>query len=233
MGNVNNGAFAWDVTPPSGRTASSFNTPQRGLLVIHAPEGGEERINLPKSVTRILLSKKKSGEITPSSRAELLYMVKELTRVCARARIERLINKREYSTSELKKKLGMDGYPQSVIDECLQYATQIGLVSDAHYADSFIRSKVNVGWGIGRIERELKLRGIEANEVRGWPYDYLDPEEEVERAVMLAKGRSIPQTKPYERLVRFLCTKGYSTGVAVRAAKRVIQEHNDDFLVDF
>ena len=195
--------------------------------------GGEERISLPKPVAKILHAKKASGEIEPSSRAELLYIVWDLARSCARTRIERLIDRREYSSQEVRDKLAADGYPKSVIEECLSYACEIGLVSDARYADSYIRSKVYSGWGMGRIVRELSQRGIDVTTVKGWPYDYLDPEDEVSRAINLARTKRVSSTRAYEKLVRFLCSRGYATGVAMKAARQVLDERDDATLVDF
>ena len=226
------GAPAWEVSLPGGRAASSFDAPQTGVLIIH-DGSGEERISLPKQVAKLLSSKEKSGEISPASRKELLYIVWELLRTCARTRIERLIDRREYSSKEVEGKLVADGYPQGVIEECLERACEIGLVSDSRYADSFIRSKVYAGWGMGRISRELSQRGIEVSSVRGWPYDYLDPEDEVTRAVKLARTKHVSTARPYEKLVRYLCTKGYTTGVATRAARRVLAEREEGSVVDF
>lgn len=193
-------------------------------MVVAPDTTEEERLTVPVSAARVLAKKQASGEIHPQSRAELLYLLGEACRSCARSRIERLIDRREYSEQEVRRKLKDDGYSQKVIDECVGRACNAGLVSDARYADSFIRSKVYAGWGMSRISRELLQRGIDVEQVEGWPYEYLDPEDELERAVALAQTRSVSGTRAFEKLVRYLCARGYRTGVAVQAARRVLEQ---------
>ena len=227
--------LAWDVEVPGKEQAyTSWDRRPRGTLIIGVPgSGGEERISLPKQVARLLRSKKESGEVSPSSRAELLYMVRQLEQSCARTRIQRLIDRREYSTHEIRTKLQQDGYGRNAIDACLDRACEVGLVSDRRFADNLIRSKVGAGWGMTRIARELKRYGIDIKDVPGWPYDYLDPEDEVERAVEAARRKRVMGPRAYEKLVRHLCSRGYATGVATRAARHVLDEREEIDLVDF
>ena len=201
--------------------------------MIHAADGSNEQINVPVAVGRIIASKQKADEIHPGSRAELLYVIGETSISCARARIERLIDRREYSSSEVRSKLRMDGYSSRVVDDCVARACRVGLISDVRYADSFIRSKIYAGWGMQRIERELKARGIDIGEVPGWPYEYLDPEDELRRAMELASTRCVSGPRAYVKLVRYLCTRGFSTSVASRAAGQVLASRDDQVLVDF
>jgi regulatory protein len=172
----------------------------------------------------MLSARKKADEIHPGSRAELLYVTKELSLSSARSRIERLIDRREYASSEIRRKLREDGYHSDVIDQCVKRACEAGLVSDQRFADSFIRSKVYSGWGMARIARELSRRGIEADTLPGWPYEYLDPEDELSRAEDLARTRRVYGPRAYEKLVRHLCGKGFSMSVATKAASQVLGE---------
>ena len=227
--------LAWNVeVPGKEQTYTSWDRRPRGTLTIgNKSDGGEERITLPKQVARLLRSKKESGEVSPASRAELLYMVRQLEHSCARARIQRLIDRREYSTSEVRTKLQQDGYGKQTIDECLSRACEVGLISDRRFADNLIRSKIGAGWGTMRIGQELKRRGVDINDVPGWPYEYLDPEDEVERAVEVARRKRVSGARAYEKLVRHLCSRGYTTGVAARAARRLMDEDDETDLVDF
>lgn len=225
--------LAWEVNLPGKRTSSSFGPKPRAQVVVHATDGSQEKISVPAAVGRMLASKKKADEIHPASRAELLYMVGETSIACAKARIERLIDRREYSSSEVRKKLRMDGYSARVVDDCIARACHVGLISDKRYADSFIHSKIYAGWGMQRIERELKVRGIDVRDVPGWPYEYLDPEDELSRAKELAQTRRVSGPRAYEKLVRYLCTRGFTTSVASRAARQVLEERDSQDLVDF
>ncbi len=223
----------WEVELPLRRQAS-FNTKKpRATLVIHTEGAGEERRQLPLAVGKLLASKKKADELHPGSRAELLYMVGELAKSCASARVERLVNRRDYSSTEIRQKLQMDGYAPSVVDACVERACEIGLVSDRRYADVFIRSKIAAGWGMARIERELSRRGIDVQEVAGWPYEYLDPEDEFLRALEVAGRKSVRGDRAHQKLVRFLCSRGFSLGVAIRAAHEALSSQEPDELVGF
>ena len=215
-------APVWEVRLPDRRVPSlGYATPQATVL-IQSTEGGEERLRVPKAVGRLLASKQKADEIHPQSRDELAHVIDTLELQCANTRIERLINRRDYSQLEIAQKLEQDGYQPKTIACCLERARTIGLVSDRRYADVFIRSKVASGWGIRRIVAELSRKGIEVEELPGWPYEYLDPEDELARAIEIAETRQVDGPRAYQKLVRFLCTRGFSLGVATRAASHIL-----------
>lgn len=218
---------AWEVRLPDRHRASLGSSRPRAQLVIHPDAPDEERLTLPVSVAKVISSKQRSGEVRPASRAELLYMVSEVARSCAASRIERLVNRRDYSSDELRTKLRADGYAHKTIEEAIERAQRARLVDDRRYADVYIRSKVAAGWGMARIERELARRGVEASELPGWPYDYLDPDDELSRAKELAATRHYHGAHVFEKTVRYLCGRGFTLSVATRAARSVIDEQED------
>lgn len=184
-------------------------------------EGGDEELRIPMAVGCLLASKQKAGEIHVDTREELSYLIDSLANACANARIERLVNRRDYARQELIEKLELDGYRRQTIAQCIDRACTIGLVSDRRYADVYIRSKLAGGWGIGRVERELARKGIDVDELPGWPYEYVDPEDELTRAIDIAGSRRMTGERAYQKLVRFLCSRGFSLSVATKAASQV------------
>lgn len=226
-------ALAWEVALPKKGRVSSWGVKPRATLLLWPDSPDEERMSIPTQVGRLLASKQRSGEVSPASRAELLYILGELSRSCARTRIERLIDRREYSSEEIRAKLKQDGYAQGTIDACVERAMEAGLVSDERFASAFIRSKLANGWGTLRISRELSHKGISLDDVAGWPEEFIDSDDEFSRAIVLARSKRVSGARAYERLVRYLCSKGYATGVAVRAAKQVMSEREENALVDF
>lgn len=227
MNNEHNGAPLWEVVlPERGRSAIGAKKPTATLRIIH-DDGTSESLMLPAAVGRLLSSKQKSGEVCPASRAELIYLVEELARNCCRTRIQRLIDRREYASGEIRQKLQLDGYATHTIDRCLDRAMEVGLVSDARFADSYIRSKISAGWGAVRIASELSRRGINVDDIVGWPYEFFDPEEELERAVSLAVRHRVSGARPYEKLVRYLCSRGFTLDVAKRAAQAALAEGDE------
>jgi regulatory protein len=138
--------------------------------------------------------------------------------------VERLIDRREYATQELRDKLVQDGFDEDVVSEVLADSRAAGLVSDQRFGAAFIRSKLSSGWGTARIARELARRGICIDEVCGWPEQFQDEEDEESRALTLARRRVDGRPRCFERVVRHLCAKGYATSVAMRATRRALDE---------
>jgi regulatory protein len=69
--------------------------------------------------------------------------------------------RREYSHKELKQKL-FERFPDSTeIEQVLDGLIKDGLQSDARFADSFFRLRVNAGYGPNYIRAELRQRGID------------------------------------------------------------------------
>lgn len=214
--------LSWDLEFPERQGTNFDGSRKPQAAVVIETEEGQERLRVPMQVARRLASKRKAGEFEPRMRRELLEGLADVTGYCARMRIERLINRREYASAEVRAKLREDGYKTEVIESCVSRAIEVGLISDERFADSFIHSKVYAGWGMMRIERELKRRGIDVEDVSGWPYEYLDPDDELGRAVEIASRRRVGGKNQFEKLVRHLVSRGFSPGLSYRAARQVL-----------
>lgn len=219
-------ALSWEVQlPEKGRASLGGRKPL--ARVILDPEGtSEEEFRVPVAVGRILASVcKEDPEI--GSRAELLYLIGEKSRTCARDRIIRMIERRDHSSSEAKAKLALDGYGLKVREEAVGRAMEVGLLDDARFADIFIRSKISCGWGSIRIGRELRSRGIDIAEVPGWPEEYLE-EDEYDRAFELASRKPLSKRLSYESIARFLASRGFSSGICSSVASRIRAEAREE-----
>lgn len=224
---MSDGILAWDVTIPEVQRSSMGARP-RGTLSLITSDRGEESFTLPLAVARSLKASHDADELHPESRAELLWIVKDRSLRCAALRMERLVDKRDYSSQELSNKLRQDGYSEQVREEVVARAVDSGIVDDARYADIFVRTKISSGWGINRIEAELNRRGVDATLLEGWPEAYFSDTSEEERALELARTRRIAEKNGYEKLVRFLCGRGYTLAVSYRVARQVIDERTID-----
>lgn len=71
-----------------------------------------------------------------------------------------LLSRREHSIAELTQKLMEKGFDEICIDEVLAVLVEEGLLSDARYVESYVRSRMNRGFGPVRIQQELRQRGI-------------------------------------------------------------------------
>ena len=132
------------------------------------------------------------------------------------------MGRRDYSRIELRDRLSSDGYPTSVVEQVVSRACEVGLVDDARYGAAFARSKILAGWGRLRIERELSRRGVDVSEVAGWPEEFFNADEERERALALASRRRLSGRNDYQKLVRFLCTRGFAASLATSVAREVL-----------
>jgi len=218
---------SWDVTLPRRGAAAPGRAKPRAILTIQTDEGDEER-TLPLAVGKALLAKQDDPSFDPASCAELLHAVRQIQLNRAHERVVGLVDKRDYAREELCKKLLLDGYSHSVIDEVLTRACDAGLVDDMRYARVYIRSKLAQGWGSARIVRELSIRGISADDVEGWPEDFLDGQTEFDRALEVARTKRATGKDPVAKIARFLCGRGFSQSVAFSAAKQVIEERMEE-----
>lgn len=216
-------SFGWDVELPERGSASLGGRRPLATLVVTSSTHGQERISVPKAVGRRLASLADSDGEQPESRAELLYRVRSMSLELARSKAEDLLNRRDYSSSELAAKLREAGYHPSVADEVVARFVEVGLLDDKRFAELFARSKAAVGWGRIKIERELARRGVDATQLEGWPSDFLE-EDESETAFALASRRRLSGKNDFQKLVRFLCGRGFPMSVAMDAAKRVLAE---------
>lgn len=216
-------SFGWNVELPERGSASLGGRRPLATLVVTSSTHGQERISVPKAVGRRLASLADSDGEQPVSRAELLYRVRSMSLELARSKAEELLNRRDYSSSELAAKLREAGYHPSVADEVVARFVEVGLLDDRRFAELFARSKAAAGWGRIKIERELARRGVDATQLEGWPSGYLE-EDESETAFALASRRRLSGKNDFQKLVRFLCGRGFPMGVAMDAAKRVLAE---------
>lgn len=216
-------SFSWDVELPERGSASLGGRRPLATLAICSESHGQERIPIPKAVGRRLVSLLESDGDQPSGRSELLYRVRVISLELARSKAEELLNRRDYSSSELAAKLREAGYHPSVADEVVARFVEVGLLDDRRFAELFARSKAVAGWGRIKIERELARRGVDATQLEGWPSGYLE-EDEFETAFALASRRRLSGKNDFQKLVRFLCGRGFPMGVAMDAAKRALAE---------
>lgn len=215
-------SFAWSVELPARGARPSGGRAPRAQLSVSSTSHGDERIVVPVAVGRAL-DRLSREEAVPDSRAELLFRLGELSRRCAHARMEDLVGRRDYSSRELTERLLRDGYARSVVEEIVARAVEVGIVDDARYGAAFARSKVLAGWGRVKIERELSRRGVEPTEVPGWPEEFLSADDERVRALALASRRRLTGKNDYQKLVRFLCGRGFAIPLATSVAREVLE----------
>ncbi len=71
-----------------------------------------------------------------------------------------LLARREHAVAELTRKLIEKGFDEIFVHEALSALVDDGLLSDARYAESYVRSRMGKGFGPVRIREELRQRGV-------------------------------------------------------------------------
>jgi regulatory protein len=80
----------------------------------------------------------------------------------ASARAVSYLANREHSALELTQKLLKAGFDELDVETVITQLQQAGLQSDHRYAESYVSSRANRGYGSVRIKMELKERGVDA-----------------------------------------------------------------------
>lgn len=212
---------AWEVRFPE--RASGPARTRRATLRRPLASGGEEAVSVPVAVGKRLAAR---GDGLPLTRPELLALVDETALACARARIAELLGRRDYTALEVSAKLADEGYGAGAAERAVSWARSCGLVDDARYGAAFARAKALAGWGRLKVERELARRGVSVDELEGWPEEFFDPGDELERARALAARRRLTGRNDYEKIARFLYGRGFSRSVALDVAREVAQDRS-------
>ena len=206
------------VAPRRGST--TFESPSAEVRLTSA-ESGTETIRVPASVARSLM---RDEPPYPATRDEVrAYIEARLAAACAE-RVVRLQAQRDRSSREIRERLRHEGYPAKMADDVVERAIARRIVDDARFADGFCRAKVSAGWGIARIERELAARGVDVADLIGWPQEFMDGEDEFERAVSIARTRRVDGKNALPRLARYLASKGFAGDISLRAAREALAE---------
>jgi regulatory protein len=135
-----------------------------------------------------------------------------------------LLSRREYSASELRKKMKLRGYEEPEISETVEFVQSHDFQSDERFA----RIKTQSGatrLGNRRLVQTLKDNGIDP-EVIGEQLENVEPEND--RAIRVAerfKGKPLT-TQMYAKVQRFLLYRGFGSG-AIKAAMSYLRENVD------
>ncbi len=124
-----------------------------------------------------------------------------------------LLSRREHAAAELRRKLIEKGFDELFVDEALAGLAADGLLSDARYAESYVRSRMSRGFGPVRIREELRQRGV-ANELIGDCLAFQDQRwiETARSARQKRFGSELPsEMKARAKQLKFLQYRGFTS----------------------
>ena len=131
----------------------------------------------------------------------------------------RLLARREHTKEELRRKLTRRGHPQACVESVVAALDDASYVSDARFAEGFVRVRAERGQGPLRIRAELRERGVAdalADEVLTETGEYWLGRAQAARRKRF--GAAVPTDRgDWNRQARFLAQRGYPSDLIFRA----------------
>ncbi len=146
------------------------------------------------------------------------------TQPTLRGRALRLLGRRELSRQELAGKLRghVDPENPAELETLLDDLAERGCLSDTRYAEALVRKRTGQ-FARRAIAQELKQAGVDV-EITAATLAEADPDEEFAAALALCERkfrRGPVDQKEKARHIRFLQSRGYAIGLALRVIKHI------------
>ena len=135
----------------------------------------------------------------------------------AKLRAVHLLEYRDRTEKDMRRKLQQGGYPENVIEETIEYLKSYGYIDDKRYAVRYFNSRLEQK-GRRRLFQELQQKGVQASVIQeAWEELCLDGEahenekEQIDKLVEKKIGEQKDLSpKEYQRLAGFLARRGFS-----------------------
>lgn len=145
----------------------------------------------------------------------------------ARGVVLRKLTAAPRSRAQLAADLAARAVPDEVAERVLDRFTEVGLVDDAAFAESWVRSR-HAGRGLSRraLSHELRQKGVDDETARAAVEEIGPDEEAAAAAALVARRLSATRGHPVEvrvrRLAGMLARKGYPSGLALRVVREAV-----------
>lgn len=150
----------------------------------------------------------------------------------AKKRSLMLLQKKDYTEEELRRKLYEGEYPQEVVEEAISYVKSFHYIDDDRYCRAYINCYCSK-WSRQQITTKLMAKGIEKNRIKR-VFEELMQEGEIEDMEeelicdILRKKHYDPQTadvKMRQKMYQHLAYKGFSSEKIKRILGEVTYEY--------
>lgn len=142
----------------------------------------------------------------------------------ARGVVLRKLTAAPRTRAQLEADLAARAVPEDVTERVLDRFTEVGLVDDAAFAESWVRSR-HAGRGLSRraLSHELRQKGVD-DETTRVALASIGPDDEAAAAAALVARRlpatrRLPRETRVRRLAGMLARKGYSQGLTLRVVR--------------
>ena len=134
-----------------------------------------------------------------------------------------LLELRDRSVAEIKRKMTEKEYPEEEITKTLQFLTEKNFLDDERFTENYIKQLQLRSQGVYKIRNHLRKFGLDRELVEE-KLKNIDNDSEYETAKELAqnwlKKKNVPPEKKYDKLGRFLIGRGYS----IDNTKKILEE---------
>ncbi len=210
--------YSIDIALPEPKRSSGFGKRKPSACVGLKNEDGAvlRELFVPVRAARVLEKESFGFPLDLDWCTELIDKLCE--QVCMTVLTE-MLSRRDHSVHEAREKLSLYGFSDGAIDAVVNRALSHRFLDDQRFAVYFIEARKNRGWGKRKIEIELKRKGVALEGIVGYPEEFFDSDDSLVRAQSLLQKKRVPDSRPYEKLVRHLMSKGFEYSIASRAVR--------------
>lgn len=126
--------------------------------------------------------------------------------------------RREHTRAELTRKLRQKGHDRALIERALDEATAQNLLSEPRFVESYVRGRLQRGYGPVRIRQELAQRGVGEDDLEGVLTESAEFWTDVARRALEKKFRELPASRDaWHAQARFLARRGFPADLIYQA----------------
>lgn len=150
------------------------------------------------------------------SQEDFCHIMEELLVKRARLRCLNLLKGRDYTKHQLTMKLKQGFYPQTVIDNAIEYVTSYGYIDDVRYAQSYIKYAKDTK-SKKQIENDLQKKGVSKLDIESAYTQCIEKNILMDEDALIQnllrkkhykRGVSTPEEQ--RKIIAFLYRKGFS-----------------------
>jgi len=140
----------------------------------------------------------------------------------------RCLELRSYARSDLGRRLLRKGHRREAVEAALERATVLGLLDDAAYARSYVRTRTARGRGPSRLIRDLLAMGVQRSLIdRALAAEWPEGSDRASMPLVLATKRAaqlgaLPRQTKRRRVLAYLARRGFSGREVTEMVERVV-----------
>lgn len=199
---------------------------KEGFTLILTDDAGEETEVAVSSEVFFKRPFKEGSEVDMEDLSELIFEDKKIkAREISLSMLDRGLKTRK----EIEKKLTAEEIPEDAAWEVLSSLEGYGYIDDRHLSEVFIDSKIS-SRGKLKIKYDLMKKGVDRNVIEESFSDEISEkeleglEDSARRKYSALKMRETDRRKIWEKLTRFLLSRGYEYDAVKKCTEKVMDE---------